>query len=87
MAIEESIRDKIEAQIPIGRFGQPEEIARVVSFLADEDAGFITGSNISANGGQHMFLALLLTNKELYKRSSLSTLSHCPEPLQQNSFG
>ncbi|MFD2230767.1 acetoacetyl-CoA reductase [Alkalimarinus sediminis] len=55
MAIEESVRDKIEAQIPIGRFGQPEEIARVVSFLAAEDAGFITGSNISANGGQHMF--------------------------------
>ena len=55
MAIEESVRDKIEAQIPIGRFGQPEEIARVVSFLAAEDAGFITGSNIAANGGQHMF--------------------------------
>ncbi|UZE94894.1 acetoacetyl-CoA reductase [Alkalimarinus alittae] len=55
MAIEESVRDKIEAQIPIGRFGQPEEIARVVSFLVAEDAGFITGSNISANGGQHMF--------------------------------
>jgi len=55
MAIEETVRDKIEAQIPIGRFGQPEEIARVVSFLAAEDAGFITGSNISANGGQHMF--------------------------------
>ncbi len=55
MAIEETVRDKIEAQIPIGRFGQPEEIARVVSFLAADDAGFITGSNISANGGQHMF--------------------------------
>ncbi len=55
MAIEESIRDKIEAQIPVGRFGQPEEIARVVSFLAAEEAGFITGSNLSVNGGQHMF--------------------------------
>jgi acetoacetyl-CoA reductase len=39
-------------QIPIGRIGNPEEIARCVVFLAADDAGFITGSTISANGGQ-----------------------------------
>ncbi|MCB1427746.1 MAG: SDR family oxidoreductase, partial [Nitratireductor sp.] len=40
-------------QIPVGRLGEPEEIARCVVFLASEDAGFITGSTISANGGQY----------------------------------
>ena len=49
------VLDKIRAQIPVGRFGEPEEIAGVVSFLAADSAGFITGANISANGGQHMF--------------------------------
>jgi len=39
-------------QIPVGRLGEPEEIARCVAFLASDDAGFITGSTISANGGQ-----------------------------------
>ena len=53
--IAEEVRDKIRAQIPLGRFGTPDEIARVVGFLAADDAGFITGANIAANGGQHMF--------------------------------
>ncbi len=54
MDVPEAVREKICANIPVGRFGEPEEVARVVSFLADEKSGFITGSNISANGGQHM---------------------------------
>ena len=52
MAIDESIRDKIIAGIPAGRLGKPDEIARCVTFLAAEDAGFINGSTISANGAQ-----------------------------------
>jgi acetoacetyl-CoA reductase len=52
MAVPEKVRESIIAQIPVGRLGQPEEIARCVVFLASEDAGFITGSTISANGGQ-----------------------------------
>ena len=55
MAVAEEVREKIRAQIPVGRFGTPEEIAHIVAFLAAEESGFITGSNISANGGQHMF--------------------------------
>ena len=55
LAIAEEVQDKIRAQIPVGRFGEPAEIARIVGFLAADDAGFITGANISANGGQHMF--------------------------------
>ena len=54
MEVPEPVRDKICAGIPVGRFGEPKEIARIVSFLADAQSGFITGSNISANGGQHM---------------------------------
>lgn len=52
MAVPEDVRDKIIAQIPAGRLGEPGEIARCVVFLASDDAGFITGSTISANGGQ-----------------------------------
>lgn len=52
MAVPEKVRDAIVAQIPVGRLGTPEEIARCVTFLASDDAGFITGSTISANGGQ-----------------------------------
>ncbi|WP_099867352.1 beta-ketoacyl-ACP reductase [Pararhizobium haloflavum] len=52
MAVPEKVRDSIVAQIPAGRLGEPEEIARCVVFLASEDAGFINGSTISANGGQ-----------------------------------
>ena len=52
MAVPEKVRESIIAQIPTGRLGEPEEIARVVSFLVADDAGFINGSTISANGGQ-----------------------------------
>ena len=52
MAVPEKVRESIIAQIPVGRLGEPEEIARCVTFLASDDAGFITGSTISANGGQ-----------------------------------
>lgn len=52
MAIDEGIRDKIISGIPAGRLGEPEEIARIVAFLASDDAGFINGSTISANGAQ-----------------------------------
>ena len=52
MAVPEKVREGIIAQIPIGRLGEPDEIARCVAFLASDDAGFITGSTISANGGQ-----------------------------------
>jgi acetoacetyl-CoA reductase len=51
---EEVLKSKILPQIPVGRLGEPEEIARCVMFLAADDAGFITGSTISANGGQYM---------------------------------
>ncbi|MCA0920074.1 acetoacetyl-CoA reductase [Pseudooceanicola nanhaiensis] len=52
MAVPEKVREAIIGQIPVGRLGEPEEIARCVAFLADDEAGFITGSTISANGGQ-----------------------------------
>lgn len=54
MAVAEETRDKIVAQIPVGRLGKPEEIAALVAFLASEQAGFITGANVAMNGGQHM---------------------------------
>ncbi|MFC6671055.1 acetoacetyl-CoA reductase [Marinobacterium aestuariivivens] len=54
MAVPEEIREQIRQQIPVKRFGKPEEIARTVAFLAAEDAGFITGSDLSVNGGQYM---------------------------------
>lgn len=52
MAVPEKVRESIIAQIPAGRLGEPDEIARCVAFLASDDAGFINGSTISANGGQ-----------------------------------
>ena len=52
MAVPEKVRESIIAQIPVGRLGEAAEIARCVVFLASDDAGFITGSTISANGGQ-----------------------------------
>jgi acetoacetyl-CoA reductase len=52
-AIDEKVlNEKIIPQIPVGRLGEPEEIARIVVFLASDDAGFITGSTVSANGAQ-----------------------------------
>jgi acetoacetyl-CoA reductase len=50
----EVLKAKILPHIPVGRLGEPEEIAKIVAFLVSDDAGFITGSTISANGGQHM---------------------------------
>jgi acetoacetyl-CoA reductase len=55
MAVPEDIRQKIIAQIPVGRLGEPQEIAHAVAFLASPDSGFITGSNLSLNGGQHLY--------------------------------
>ena len=52
MAVPEKVRESIIAQIPAGRLGEPEEIARCVVFLASDDASFINGSTISANGAQ-----------------------------------
>jgi acetoacetyl-CoA reductase len=52
MAVPEKVREAIISQIPAGRLGEPEEIARCVAFLASDDAGFINGSTISANGAQ-----------------------------------
>jgi acetoacetyl-CoA reductase len=51
---EDVLNSKIIPQIPVGRLGEPEEIARCVAFLASDDAGFITGSTLTANGGQYM---------------------------------
>ena len=54
-AVPKDVLEKnILPQIPIGRLGEPEEIARCVVFLASDDAGFITGSTLAANGGQYM---------------------------------
>jgi acetoacetyl-CoA reductase len=53
MAVPEEVRNKIIGQIPVGRLGTPEEIAGLVSYLASDLAGFITGANLSINGGQH----------------------------------
>jgi acetoacetyl-CoA reductase len=54
-AIDEKVlNERIIPQIPVGRLGEPEEIARTVVFLVSDGAGFITGSTIAANGGQYM---------------------------------
>lgn len=53
-AVPEPVLAKIVAKIPVGRLGEPEEIARCVVFLAADDAGFITGSQLTVNGGQYM---------------------------------
>jgi acetoacetyl-CoA reductase len=54
MALPEEIRAGIVANVPVGRLGEPDEIARTVSFLSADDAGFITGANIPVNGGLFM---------------------------------
>ena len=51
----EVLDTKIIPQIPMGRLGKPEEVAGLVAYLASEEAAFLTGANISINGGQHMF--------------------------------
>ncbi|MEQ1510026.1 MAG: acetoacetyl-CoA reductase [Sphingopyxis sp.] len=54
-AVPEPVLEKIVAKIPVGRLGKAEEIARGVAFLCSENAGFVTGSTLSINGGQHMY--------------------------------
>ncbi|HWU84577.1 MAG TPA: beta-ketoacyl-ACP reductase [Rhodocyclaceae bacterium] len=55
-AIPKDVLDsKILPQIPLGRLGKPEEVAGLVAYLASEEAAFVTGANISINGGQHMY--------------------------------
>ncbi len=54
-AVPPEVLGKIVAKIPVNRLGQASEIARGVAFLVDEDAGFVTGSTLSINGGQHMY--------------------------------
>ena len=51
---EEVLQKQILPLIPVGRLGEPEEVGRCVAFLASDEAGFITGSTLSANGGQYM---------------------------------
>lgn len=55
MAVAEEVRNKIVANIPVGRLGGTEEIAHLVSFLASPGASFITGANYAINGGQHVY--------------------------------
>lgn len=55
MAVPEEHRNKIIAEIPVGRMGGTEEIAHLVSFLASKDTSFITGANYAINGGQHVY--------------------------------
>jgi len=55
MAVPETVLNKIIARIPVGRLGDALDIARGVEFLVSDDAGFVTGSTLSINGGQHMY--------------------------------
>lgn len=55
MAVDEAVREKIIQGIPVGRLGGTKEIAHLVSFLASEEAAFITGANYAINGGQHVY--------------------------------
>ena len=54
-AVPADVLEKIIARIPVGRLGQPKDIARTVRFLVGDNADFITGSTLSVNGGQHMY--------------------------------
>ena len=54
MAVPEDVRNKIAAQIPVGRLGEPDEIAYAVSFFVNDEARWITGANLAINGGQYM---------------------------------
>ncbi|KRB86581.1 acetoacetyl-CoA reductase [Sphingomonas sp. Root710] len=54
-AVPQDVLAKIVARVPVGRLGQADEIARAVTFLCAENAGFVTGSTMSVNGGQHMY--------------------------------
>ena len=52
---EEVLKEKILPQIPLGRLGEPDEVAALVAFVCSDAAAFMTGSNIAMNGGQHMY--------------------------------
>jgi acetoacetyl-CoA reductase len=54
-AVPANVLEQIIARIPVGRLGKPEEVARAVLFLVADEAGFITGTMLSVNGGQHMY--------------------------------
>jgi acetoacetyl-CoA reductase len=54
-AIREDVKQQIVAQIPAGRLGKPEEIAETVAYLCSEQAAYVTGANLSVNGGLHMY--------------------------------
>ena len=54
-AVPEKVLEKIVATIPVGRLGDPRDIARAVTFLTSDEAGFMTGSTLDVNGGQHMY--------------------------------
>ena len=54
-AVPEPVLEKIVAKIPVGRLGHADEIARGVAFLTSDEGGFVTGSTMSINGGQHMY--------------------------------
>ena len=54
-AVPPNVLEKIVARIPVGRLGKSSEIARTVLFLVDDEGGFVTGSTLSVNGGQHMY--------------------------------
>jgi acetoacetyl-CoA reductase len=55
MAVPEDVRKQIIAGIPVGRLGHPSEIAALIAFIVSDAAGFMTGSNVAMNGGQHMY--------------------------------
>ncbi len=56
LAIPQEVLDsKILPQLPVGRLGKPEEVAGLVAYLSSDEAAFVTGANISINGGQHMY--------------------------------
>jgi acetoacetyl-CoA reductase len=54
-AVPAPVLEKIIAKVPVGRLGKASEIARGVLFLVSDDGGFVTGSTLSINGGQHMY--------------------------------
>lgn len=54
-AVPANVLEKIVANIPVGRLGRAEDIARGVQFLVADEAEFITGATLSINGGQHMY--------------------------------
>jgi len=54
MAVPEEVRNKIAAQIPVGRLGEPDEIAYAIAFFCNDEARWITGANLAINGGQYM---------------------------------